>query len=80
MSEANMLAAAESMAKAKLHAKAHSKSEQSLFTHIKTKDEIEKDQALQQGPPVVSAIQAIDQYGHVIASATNPKAYQFQML
>ena len=29
-----------------------------------------------QGPPVVSAIQAIDQYGHVIATAQNPKVYE----
>lgn len=27
-------------------------------------------------PPVVSAIQAVDQYGNVLASAQNPKVYQ----
>ena len=29
-----------------------------------------------QAPPIVSAIQAIDQYGNVLASAQNPKAFQ----
>lgn len=29
-----------------------------------------------QGPPVVSAIQAIDQYGNVMATAQNPKIYE----
>jgi len=28
-----------------------------------------------QGPPVVTAIQAIDQYGNVLAQAQNPKAF-----
>lgn len=28
----------------------------------------------QQGPSIVSAIQAVDQYGNILASAQNPKA------
>jgi len=33
-----------------------------------------------QGPPVVTAIQAIDQYGNVLAQAQNPKAFQMMQL
>ena len=39
LSEANMLAAAESMAKAKLHAKAHTKSEQNMFNHLFSRED-----------------------------------------
>jgi hypothetical protein len=32
------------------------------------------------GAPVVSSIQAIDQYGHVMATAQNPKIYEMMRM
>ena len=36
-----------------------------------------EEKVLLKGPPVVSKIQALDQYGNVIAQAANSKEYQF---
>ena len=48
-------------------AKTHAKSKQNLFSFGTPDLPKEEEKVLLKGPPVVSKIQALDQYGNVIA-------------